>query len=110
MLSLVVGPMVWVYVVLSAAVFAVALFAAVDAVIRPERAYAVVGRKSKTFWVGILLAAVAVTAFMPVLAGGLTGMLTLAALVAALVYLVDMRPKLRQLRRGRGSVGPYGPW
>jgi len=31
--------------------------------------------------------------------------------VAAAVYLVDVRPALRQVSgRGRSKQGPYGPW
>jgi Protein of unknown function (DUF2516) len=31
------------------------------------------------------------------------------AMVAAIVYLVDVRPAVRGVRRG-GGAGPYGPW
>ena len=34
------------------------------------------------------------------------------AFVAAAVYLADVRPKVREFKRGSGSThqGPYGPW
>jgi len=39
--------------------------------------------------------------------------LSVAAFVAAAIYLVDVRPKVREFRRGGNSssrMGPYGPW
>jgi len=43
--------------------------------------------------------------------GGVTGILTVVAFVAAAVYLADVRPKVREFKRGRStSNGPYGPW
>jgi hypothetical protein len=37
--------------------------------------------------------------------------LTVAAFVAASIYLVDVRPKVKEFHKGRGSSnGPYGPW
>ena len=44
-------------------------------------------------------------------AAGLGLVIYLIAFVAAAVYLVDVRPALRQVGgRGGGNSGPYGPW
>ena len=87
-----------------AIVLGVKLFALIDAAIRPSAAYQRAGLSwSKKVWLIVLALAV--------LFGGI-GILGLVALVAAIVYLVDARPKLREVG-GRGnnrSVGPYGGW
>lgn len=76
----------------------VKLWALVDAAIRPGAAYPAAGKLSKPAWLAILVVAI-------VLGGGsVTGLFGLVGLVAAIVYLVDVRPAVRALRPGRG------PW
>jgi hypothetical protein len=89
-----------VLLIINAAAFVVSLFALVDAVLRSSPAFRAVGRGSKTLWVAILAAAVAVA----VLGVGIINILAIAGLVAAIVYLVDMRPKLRMLTGGPERV------
>lgn len=83
-------------------------YAAVDAVRRPARHFPAVGRLSKGAWVGILVAAfllALVLLFNPL------GFLNVIGVVAAGVYLADIRPKLKAMGGGGGtSSGPYGPW
>ncbi len=76
---------------------AIKVWALVDAVTRPGPAYAAASKLSKPIWVGILVAAV--------LLGGMSvmGLFGLLGTVAAIVYLVDVRPALRELGNG-------GPW
>ncbi|MDQ1680162.1 MAG: hypothetical protein QOI42_1021 [Frankiaceae bacterium] len=69
-------------------------WAAVDAAIRPQGAYDAIGHK-KVYWVGGL--ALAAVLFWGVRLFGLLG------IVAAIVYLVEYRPKLRDISRGRGG-------
>jgi len=38
------------------------------------------------------------------------GILSVAAFVAAAVYLTDVRPKVRGIGGGSSHQGPYGPW
>lgn len=77
------------------------LFAFVDALRAPERAYVAAGKKTKPFWLVItgLSLLVGITQFEHVL--NLFGLL---AFVGAVVYLVDVRPALRQVL-GRGGSG-----
>ena len=77
--------------------FGLKLWALVDAATRPKQAYEVAGKLSKLAWVAILAAAV--------LLGGTSvlGLFGLIGLVAAIVYLVDVRPAVREVR-------PGGPW
>ena len=43
--------------------------------------------------------------------GGAVGFLSVIAFVAAAVYLADVRPKVREFKRGSSTHnGPYGPW
>jgi uncharacterized membrane protein YkvI len=74
------------FFVITLAILLTKLVALVDAATRSPRAYALAGKRSKQFWVWILVAAV-VTSFL--------GFLNLVGLVAALVYLVDVRPAVR---------------
>jgi hypothetical protein len=78
------------------------LYALVDACIRPGAAYAAAGKLTKVVWVSILAAAA--------LVGGanVLGLFGLLGTVAAIVYLVDVRPAVRELRGGSGG-GP-GTW
>lgn len=94
------------FLLLSLAVLVVEVFAFVDAAVRPESSYRAAGKQTKPFWLIVLGIAVALTFF----GGAGFGLLGIAALVAAIVYLVDVRPRLRELRRGGPSSGPYGPW
>ena len=80
----------------------VKLFALVDACIRPTAAYAAAGKLTKLAWIAILAAAVLFGAT------DVLGLFGLLGTVAAIVYLVDVRPAVRELRGGSGS-GP-GTW
>ena len=72
------------------------------AVHRPD-AFAAVDRQSKGFWVGVLALS---TVFLAVfgVAGGVSpiiGMICLSGLVAVIVYLVDVRPKVDEIQGRR---------
>ena len=114
------GTLLW---ILGMVVLALAVFAFVDAAFRRDDAYRAAGKQSKPFWLIILGLAVVVN----LLFSGLLGILTIAGLIASIVYIVDVRPAIRQLtgsgaRRGPGggrwrrrpggssSDGPYGPF
>ncbi len=80
--------------------------ALVDALRQPRDAYPVVGRLTKPVWVTILAVALAC-----IFTFGVTFILSLAGTVAGIVYLVDTRVKLREVRGGgSSSSGPYGGW
>ena len=104
---------------LSIAIVLFELFAFVDACFRRGDAFPAVDKQTKPFWLIVLGLSVAVT-LVPL--GFLSFMLALAGLVAAIVYTVDVRPRVRAIspqRRGRlkggkkddrNHMGPYGPW
>lgn len=83
-------------------------FAFVDALRHRGSLFPHVGRLSKGVWLGILGAAflIAVVSFF-----GPLGILNVAGVIAAGIYLADLRPKLRSIGGGSGGhQGPYGPW
>ena len=86
--------------VLNLLALALAGWAVVDAAVRPAPYYEAAGKLTKPAWVAITAIA-AVLIFLT----GFMGLLGLVSLVASIVYLVDVRPALQQLKDGRG---PYG--
>jgi hypothetical protein len=75
---------------------ALAVWAFVDALIRPAEAYVAAGKLTKPAWIAIT----AVAGVLLYVMGGPLSFLGLPAVVASVVYLVDVRPALRGLRRG----------
>jgi hypothetical protein len=74
------------------------LFCLVDAITRRPDAFAAADKQTKGTWVGITVAC-AVVLGLGILYGALgpQSMLWLAAMVGVLVYLVDVRPRLREV-------------
>jgi hypothetical protein len=98
----------FVVLLLSLGSLALTGFAAIDALRRPSRHFPAVGRLSKPAWVGILGAAFLLAI---VLLANPLGFLNVLGVVAAGVYLAEVRPKLKAMGGGgSSSSGPYGPW
>ncbi len=95
--------------VLLLAAFVVEGWAFVDAIIRPSAAFPAASKQTKPIWLIILGVAFVIGI------GGAIGELQLlsifpiVAFVAAAIYLVDVRPKVRSVKAGTRQ-GPYGPW
>ncbi|NSC22510.1 DUF2516 family protein [Streptomyces albus subsp. chlorinus] len=92
---------------------ALAVFAFVDGALRREDAYRAADKQNKQFWLIILGLTILVNLLIPFL------MLQLIGLIASIVYIVDVRPALKQVmgggqgwrrRGGSSSDGPYGPF
>lgn len=92
------------------AMLVLAVVAFVFAAIAREDAYRAADKKKKSFWLIILGVSVAVNLFVPFL------FLQLAGVVASIVFMVDVRPALKEVsggggrRGGSSSDGPYGPY
>jgi len=84
-------------------------FAAVDVLRRKAPLFPHVGRLSKPAWMGILGAAFLIS-IVYFGSPGTLGILNVVGVVAASVYLVEVRPKLQQMDGGGRSSGPYGPY
>ncbi|MFF4168890.1 DUF2516 family protein [Streptomyces sp. NPDC001744] len=88
--------------------FAVA--ALVFAAMAREDAYRAAEKQTKKFWLVVLGVNLALNLLLPML------FLQIAGVIAAIVFMVDVRPALAQVsgggRRGGGSSsdGPYGPY
>ncbi|GGV15400.1 membrane protein [Streptomyces litmocidini] len=91
--------------------FAVA--ALVFAAMAREDAYRAADKQTKKFWLIVLGVNLVLNLLLPML------FLQIAGLIAAIVFMVDVRPALAQVsgggrggRRGGGSSsdGPYGPY
>jgi Protein of unknown function (DUF2516) len=96
---------------LGLAAFIVEAFALIDAIRRPAQAFVATGKQTKQLWLIILGVAAVVGLASAVYKVGPLSILTVAAFVAAAVYLTDVRPKVKDFRGGGGtSNGPYGPW
>ena len=85
----------WVYLILFYGALALTAWAFVDSLIRPAPAFVAAGKLTKPGWAAITGLATAVVYFI----GPMT-FLGLPAVIAAIVYLVDVRPAVRGLRRG----------
>ncbi|MET9549527.1 MULTISPECIES: DUF2516 family protein [unclassified Streptomyces] len=86
-------------------------FALIDAAVRREDAYRAADKKTKPFWLIILGLAFVVNLIFNILS-----FLPILGLIATIVYMVDVRPAIRQItggggrRGGSSSDGPYGPY
>lgn len=87
-------------------------WALIDALITRPDAFAAAGKRTKGFWVAITGVAAAIGF---VFFADPFNIFSLLAIVAAAIYLTDVRPAVKSMRgrRGRGNgshMGPYGPW
>jgi hypothetical protein len=104
------APLIYFFVALAVAAFLVEAWAFVDAITRPQQAFTAAGKQTKQIWL-IILGVAFVIGLYTALYSGVTQILSVAAFVAAAIYLADVRPKVKEFRSGRGtSNGPYGPW
>lgn len=105
------APLGYFFLALTLAAFVVEAWALIDAITRPTAAFPAVGKLSKKLWLLILGVAVVIGGYGAAYGASPVGFLSIAAFVAGAVYLVDVRPKVKELGKGRGSSnGPYGPW
>ncbi|GAB2796921.1 DUF2516 family protein [Streptomyces daliensis] len=104
------GTVLW---LINIAVLALAVFAFIDAALRRDDAYRATDKQNKGFWMIILGLTVVVNLLVPMV------MLQIIGLIATIVYIVDVRPAIKQVtgggrggprRGGSSSDGPYGPF
>jgi hypothetical protein len=104
------APLTYFFVALSVAAFGAETWAFIDAIFRPAAAFAAAGKQTKPIWL-LILGVAFVLGLYTAAYGGVTSILAVVAFVAAAVYLVDVRPKVREFKRGSSTRnGPYGPW
>jgi uncharacterized membrane protein YgcG len=111
--ELTIDPVVYLFWAVNIIALVVKIWAIVDAAIRPSEAYRTADKRSKTFWVVLLLVMIVLTYFF---GGAVISIVGIVSVTAAIVYLVDVRPALREVSRTQkrggssSSYGPYGPW
>ncbi|HET9082679.1 MAG TPA: DUF2516 family protein [Trebonia sp.] len=103
------GPLNIFFLALAVAAFVVEAWAFIDAIMRPGQAYLAAGKLTKTKWL-LILGVAFVLGLYSAAYGGVTGILSVVAFVAAAIYLSDVRPRVREFKGGSTRSGPYGPW
>ena len=89
---------VWILTVIDWAAVPVGVFAFIHALLQRPDAYTAADRLTKPAWLGITgVSAIAVFIFS---FASYAWMFWMAGLVASLVYIVDVRPKLIEVQRG----------
>ncbi|MFC7375238.1 DUF2516 family protein [Brachybacterium sp. GCM10030267] len=97
----------WIFAVLALALFAIEIWAFVNAIrFRPD-AYTAAGKRSKLFW-GILTGVALLLGFLslpyPIGSGGSSMLFMLAGVVIAGIFLADVLPALKRVMgRARGN-------
>ncbi|WP_157254734.1 DUF2516 family protein [Nonomuraea typhae] len=122
-MSVINGVLNLLFLVLAVGILGMSLYALIHALRVPGNAFISAGKLKKELWLLILglatLFAAAgswsyFTAFMiyggAVFIGIGLGIFSIIAVIAATVYIVDVKPAVKGMGGRGGSNGPYGPW
>lgn len=93
----------WINGALLVLILVIEIVAFVNCLTQRAEAFPVVGSISKGGWLAITGGAVFFTVVLSPLLGGAIGIIGMIAVAAALVYLLDVRPALRDAVDGHGS-------
>lgn len=104
-----------VFFILALVALGLEVWALLDCVRHKSGAFEATGKRTKTFWLALTGGATFVGVISLFSSGGgifgTLGLFGLAAVVAASVYLADVRPAVKDAGRGGSrNTGPYGPW
>lgn len=95
----------WINVTLVLVTFGTELFAFASCLVQRPDAFSAIGTLSKSIWLAMIGgSALFVILGLGAMAGPLAGMLALIPITVALVYLLDVRPALRD------AIDGHGPW
>lgn len=100
------------YLGLLVGAFILQAWALISAISHSASSYRSADKRTKGFWLALLIPAAAIgfCSIPPPLGMGYNLMLlNIVAVVAAAVYLTDVRPQVRKYQRRRGSGGPRRP-
>jgi len=86
-----------IFAIVGIALLVLQLWAFIDCLIRPGPLFPAAGKLTKPAWAAITGVALLLGR------GGPLGLLAIVGLTASIVYLVDVRPAVRELQGGRGS-------
>lgn len=96
----------WINRVLSFGMLVLQLWALIDCATRNPQAFPAVNKLTKPVWLAITLGAFAITGLITSLTqfgGPFYNPILLVAVIAALVYLADVRPSVREVSGGSGQ-------
>lgn len=104
-----------VFLILAVVAVGLELWALVDCARHRANAFEATGKRTKGFWLALTGGAALIGVLSLLSSGGgifgTLGLFGLAAVVAASIYLADVRPAVKDAGRGGSrSTGPYGPW
>ncbi|MEV4893100.1 DUF2516 family protein [Nonomuraea sp. NPDC050547] len=122
-MSMINGVLNLLFLVLATGIFGMSVYALIHAVRVTPNAFVSAGKLQKNLWLLILGLATLFSAagawsyfnaFMVV--GGAAfigiglGIFSILAVIAATVYIVDVKPAVKGMGGRGGNNGPYGPW
>ncbi|MHA7287633.1 DUF2516 family protein [Arthrobacter sp. MDT3-44] len=100
----------YLYLVLGLIALGIEVWAFSDCLRRPGTAFEAAFKRTKGFWLALTGGAVVVGLLSALSGRGGFNLFQLVAIVAACVYLADVKPAVSQTSGRGGSYGPYGPW
>jgi ABC-type uncharacterized transport system permease subunit len=102
----------WIFEVLAIAALIFEAYAFIDVLRRPAAAFIAASKMTKPLW--LVITGIATVIGLAGVAIGAFAFFTLAivAIAAVAIYLVDVKPKVKDYRTGGSGtrMGPYGPW
>lgn len=122
-MNLINGGLNLLFLLLATAIFGMSVWGFIHAARVPANAFPAAGKLKKNIWLLILGLATLFSAggawsflqyFLLIGDNGFIGlgavnMFSIAAVIAATIYIVDVKPAVKGMGRG-GNNGPYGPW
>ncbi|MHA7280728.1 DUF2516 family protein [Arthrobacter sp. MDT2-2] len=99
----------YLYLVLGLIALGIEVWAFSDCLRRPGTAFEAAFKRTKGFWLALTGGSV-VVGLLSALGGGGFNLFQIVAIVAACVYLADVKPAVSQTSGRGGNYGPYGPW
>lgn len=100
----------YLYLALGLVALGIEVWALSDCVRRPGTAFEAAFKRTKGFWLALTGGALVVGVLSVLSSGGGFNLFQLVAIIAACVYLADVKPAISQTSGRGGNSGPYGPW
>jgi hypothetical protein len=100
----------YLYFALGLVALGIEVWALVDCVRRPGIAFEAAFKRTKGFWLALTAGAVVVGLLSALGRSAGFNLFQLVAIIAACVYLADVKPAVSQTSGRGGNNGPYGPW
>lgn len=103
----------WIFLILSGVSFVLCLISLIHAAVTKPHVFVAADKRTKTFWL-LITGGATLLAFLSLPVGGPrmgSFLLTILPLVAAGIYLTDVRPALKEYgNRPRGGSGGWRSW